>query len=446
MTVKFRQVSVSHMKKILFVLVIGFVILTVFYCGKDKPPTGGPKDTTPPEIIDFEPGNLTTNFQDDEITITFTETIDERSFEDALHIYPPVMKKKITSGKQNITIKLKEQLKQDRTYLLTVDTRCKDLRDNSLEKVHSLIFSTSDSISAHKLNVNLELDERATERQGMYFVQLYNTQDTIFITSQNTEKLQNFTFDNLPSEEVSVIAFLDENKNSDVDKKRELFDEKIVKLDSPQNEIILTLALQDTTKPTLKKVVAESAQRLTISFSENIKKVRSIRIIDHVTKSRLPIYEYIITGSKIECITGVLDTNACLLELKDIADFNDNITALDTISFLNRQLPDTTSLELDSLSHEDGQTVTTLSPEFRIKFSKIIPLENVSILLVNSEDNQQVELNIQKEQGYTFVVKPKKLLKNYVPYSLIVSEETTDYEGNALMEGITISILPLLYK
>jgi len=73
---------------------ICLVIITVFSCGKDKPPTGGPKDTIPPEIIDFEPGNLTKNFRDDEITITFTETIDERSFEDALHLYPPIMKKK----------------------------------------------------------------------------------------------------------------------------------------------------------------------------------------------------------------------------------------------------------------------------------------------------------------------------------------------------------------
>jgi len=68
------------------------------------------------------------------------------------------------------------------------------------------------------LDVNLELDERAPEWQGMYFVQLYNTQDTIFITSQNAEVLQKFTFENLPSNEVSVVAFLDANNNSDVEK------------------------------------------------------------------------------------------------------------------------------------------------------------------------------------------------------------------------------------
>lgn len=446
MTVKFRQVSVSHMKKILTASVMCLIIFAFFSCGKDKPPTGGPKDTTPPEIIDFEPVNLTKNFQNNEINITFSETIDERSFEDALHIYPTVMKKKITSGKQSVTITFKEELKQGQTYLITIDTRCKDLRYNSLERAHSLIFSTSDSISPCKLDVNLELDERASERQGMYFVQLYNTQDTIFITSQNAEKLQNFTFDNIPSEEISVIAFLDENKNSDVDRKRELFDEKIVKLDDPENEITLTLAFQDTTKPVLKKIVTESAQHLTLLFSEDIKDIRSIRVIDKVTKRILPLYETIIIGSNIECMTGVPDTNSCLLELKDIQDFRDNITGLDTISFVNRQLPDTTLLELDSLSHEDGQTVITLSPEFRIRFSKIIPLDNISISLINSEDNKEVELTIKKEQGYTFVVKPKKLLKNYVPYSLIISEETTDYEGNALREGITISILPLLYN
>ena len=434
------------MKKVLSILAIFLIVISVFSCGKDKPPTGGPRDTTPPEIIDIEPEDLTKNFLDDEITFTFTETIDERSFEDALHFYPPIMKKKITSGKQSVTIKFREELKPDQTYLLTLDTRCKDLRNNALEKTHSLIFSTSDTISARKLDVDLELDERAPIRQGMYFVQLYNAQDTIFITSQNAQVLQRFTFENLPSDEVSVLAFLDENSNSEVEKKRELFAEKIGKLVDPENGINLTLSLQDTTRPVLKNIVTESAQRLLIRFSEDIKNIRSIKIVDQVTESRLPIYEYIITSSDIECITGVCDTNAYILELQDIIDFKDNITELDTLSFINRQFPDTTFLELDSLSHEDGQTVTTLTPEFRIKFNKIIPLENISVSLVNSEDGKTVELSLQKEHGYTFVVKPKRLLKNYVPYSLIVTEETRDYEGNLLNEAVNISILPLLYN
>ncbi len=434
------------MKKVFSILAISLAIVIIFSCGKDKPPTGGPRDTTPPKIIDIEPENLTKNFLDDEIMFTFTEIIDERSFEDALHFYPPIMKKKITSGKQSVTIKFREQLKPDQTYLLTLDTRCKDLRDNALEKTHSLIFSTSDNISARTLDVDLKLDERAPIRQGMYFVQLYNAQDTIFITSQNAEVLQKFTFENLPSDEVSVLAFLDENRNSEADKKRELFAEKIVKLLDPENEITLTLSLQDTTKPVLKNIVTESAQRLLIRFTEDIKSIRSIKIVDQVTESRLPIYEYIISGSDIECITDVCDTNAYVLELKDIIDFKNNITERDTLSFINRQLPDTTFLELDSLSHEDGQTVTTLTPEFRIKFNKIIPLENISILLVNSENGKPVELSLQKEHGYTFIVKPKALLKNYVPYSLIVNEETQDYEGNSLNEEVNISILPLLYN
>ncbi len=434
------------MKKVFSILAISLTIIIMFSCGKDKPPTGGPRDTTPPEIINIEPENLTKNFLDDEITFTFTETIDERSFEDALHFYPPIMKKKITSGKQSVTIKLREELIPDQTYLLTLDTRCKDLRDNALEKAHSLFFSTSETISARKLDIDLKLDERAPIRQGMYFVQLYNAQDTIFITLQNTEILQKFTFENLPSDEVSVLAFLDENRNSEADKKRELFAEKIVKLLDTENEITLTLSLQDTTKPVLKNIVTESAQRLLIRFTEDIKSIRTIKIVDQVTESKLPIYEYIISGSDIECITGVCDTNAYVLELKDIIDFKDNITELDTLSFINRQSPDTTFLELDSLSHEDGQTVTTLTPEFRIKFNKIISLENISILLVNSEDGKPVELSLQKKHGYTFIVKPKKLLKNYVPYSLIITEETSDYEGNSLNEAVNISILPLLYN
>jgi len=161
-------------------------------CGKDKPPTGGPKDNTPPEILDVEPGNGLTNFHDDEVVFTFTETIDERSFEDALTIYPPIMKKRVAAGKQTVTVQLKEELKPDQTYLLTIDSRCKDLRDNSLKRSYSYVFSTSDSIISNRLNVNLELDKRAPERNGIYYVEIFNTEDTLLVTSQNAEELRTF--------------------------------------------------------------------------------------------------------------------------------------------------------------------------------------------------------------------------------------------------------------
>ena len=415
-------------------------------CGKDKPPTGGPKDTTPPEIIDVEPGNGTKNFSDDKVIFTFTETIDERSFEDALTIYPPIIKKKISSGKQSVTVQFKEDLKQGQTYLMTIDTRCTDLRDNALEKAHSFVFSTSDSLISNRLDVNLQLEDRAPRRKGIYYVELYNTEDTLLITSQNSEEIKPFFFENLPSNNISIRAFLDENRNLGIDRSKELFQEKTVTLNDDQTKVKLTLTLQDTISPTVKSITPQSAQSLTVNVSEDIKDFSSLTIDEKESGGSIQIYEYVIDGSKIECITAVTDTNSYLLTIQDLTDYKNNTTLIDSMSFINTQPPDTTWLELDSLSHEDGQTVTTLTPEFIIKFNKIIPQDALSVMLVNSENNESFELDITQKRGYTFVVKPKGMLNNYVPYSLIINEDTSDYEGNTLEQGLKISILPLLYN
>ena len=146
------------------------------------------------------------------------------------------------------------------------------------------------------------------------------------------------------------------------------------------------------------------------------------------------------------CLTSPADTIEYLVDIRALEDFMGNVTQADTMSYINSALPDTSDLVIDSLSHNDGQTVLTLMPEFSIRFNKIIPLDKVKIYLINSETEQTVPLELSKKDGRIIVVRSEEPLKNYVPYRLVVSEETADYEGNTLKDGVEISILPLLYN
>ena len=445
MTVKFRQVSTFLMKKQLTLfIVLGLFLL--FGCGKDKPPTGGPKDTTPPKIIDFEPSHMTTNFDGKELSITFSEPIDPKSFESALYIYPPVLKKKIVAGNQEIRVKFREALKPNQAYLVTIDTRLEDLRDNSLENIYTSTFSTSDSLESGELKVKLILHERVKARPGTYYVQLFDAMDTIFVTARNSDNLSTFSYENLPLQGYIVKGFLDENQNKEPDINRELIDKKEVVLTDASTQVTLALTLQDTTKPFLKSITGISAKKILLRFNEEINKVGSIRIFQAENRERIPIYEYLLDGMEMSCFTSPADTIKYLVELLDLVDYMGNVTKIDTMSFFNFAQPDTSNLVIDSLSHNDGQTVLTLMPEFVVRFNKIIPLDKAKIQLINSETEQSVPLDITKKNGYMIVTCPKNPLKNYVPYKLVVSDETMDYEGNRLEEGIEISILPLMYN
>ena len=50
--------------------------------------------------------------------------------------------------------------------------------------------------------------------------------------------------------------------------------------------------------------------------------------------------------------------------------------------------------------------------KLKIEIDKLKVNSYLDKVYIDTEDNNPVGLTIQKEQGYTFVVKPKKLLKN----------------------------------
>ena len=52
-----------------------FLVLLALGCASRGRPTGGPKDDTPPVIIQANPENYTTNFNAEEIRIYFDEYI-----------------------------------------------------------------------------------------------------------------------------------------------------------------------------------------------------------------------------------------------------------------------------------------------------------------------------------------------------------------------------------
>ncbi len=445
MTVKFRQVSTLHMKKYFFLFFL-IAYLLLLGCGKDRPPTGGPKDTISPVIIDIEPAHSTTNFKGNELIITFSEPVDPKSFENAFSIYPPVLKKKIVAGNQEIKVKFYEPLQDEQSYLITIGTQLEDLHDNNLENIFTSAFSTSDSLHSSELKVNLTLHEREETRPGVYYVKLFDRSDTLFVSGQNSESLTEFDFKNLPVQGYIVRGFLDENRNAEPDKSRELFDEKEVSLTGETTNVMLVLAVQDTIKPKLRSINGQSTQKIELRFSEEIKSVGSVKILKADSRNQVEVYESLIDGPEMTCMVPPADTIRYLVELRNVTDFMGNTTTLDTMSFFNFAPPDTSDLEIDSLSHNDGQTVLTLMPEFRIRFNKLIPLDRAKIELINSESNEPIEIELSKERGFVIVVRPEKPLKNYVPYKLVVSEETMDYEGNTLKEGITISVLPLRYN
>ncbi|MEA3474962.1 MAG: Ig-like domain-containing protein [Candidatus Cloacimonadota bacterium] len=439
-----REYIIYIIKK-LCVLCVLCVSILFFSCGKEKPPTGGPKDNIPPEIINVEPSDLTKNYTKQKIEITFSEQIDSDSFQDAVIVYPNILKKRFFGSKSRISIKILEELLQDQTYHFTIDNHCNDLHHNQLERIYHFVFSTGNSIDENSISGTIVFDSELTETDNKIYISLYSAEDTVLITNTIAED-NKFYFQNLKESDYILSAFQDIDDDLEYDFKKEPFFEQEINLNEPTKFVDLKLSLQDTTKPELKKVITKSRQHLLLEFSEDIKQIQKIKIVSKINKSKLKVLETMLNGSEMDVITAVSDTISYNLFTYNITDFKNNATSVDSVSFKNTMPADTSSLSLKGYSPEDGTTVNSLIPIFCLEFNKIMDLDNVIAVLKNSENNNPIKLNIQKIRGNKFELKPQINLKNYVPYKLVISSDCSDYEGNKLGEEVTINILPIIFE
>jgi len=125
--------------------------LTIFVtgCASMQSPTGGPKDTIPPEIINEVPKNFTKNFNAKKVEIEFNEFIKlsneytEISISPALDISPGYRVKK-----ENLEIEFKQELEENTTYSINFGKAIADVNESNILKNYSYVFSTGNEIDS----------------------------------------------------------------------------------------------------------------------------------------------------------------------------------------------------------------------------------------------------------------------------------------------------------
>lgn len=116
-------------------------------CPGQVPPSGGPVDKTPPQIVYSSPSQRELNFISQKIVIRFDKYMVERTVENAIY-FPPFSAKEIGfdwSGKE-LTMSILNPLEKNRTYILTVGAGAQDDRGNNLGKAINLVFSSGPNI------------------------------------------------------------------------------------------------------------------------------------------------------------------------------------------------------------------------------------------------------------------------------------------------------------
>ncbi len=141
-----RTSSIKYSK---LLITIGVISAMVFQwrCAAIGPPSGGPKDETPPVLLSALPETGAVNYAGDPIILHFSEYLAEESVEKAVHVYPRLPDPVVVQFKgTDLIIHWPDSLSEDQTYILTISRSLTDEHKVKLAETIQLAYSTGDYV------------------------------------------------------------------------------------------------------------------------------------------------------------------------------------------------------------------------------------------------------------------------------------------------------------
>ena len=200
-----------------------------FDCANQKQPTGGPRDTIPPQLIYSEPENKSVNFNGNEIILEFNEYIETDQLQNNLIITPSVQSEfKSRFNKRTVSIKFEEEepFEPNTTYTFNFQNVIEDINEGNPWDSAKFVFSTGPYLDSLiiKGNISHLMTNKPAEE---VIVSLYFADDTLDVFTDKppyfttTDKEGNFSIENLKSAEYKIYALADENNNLVIDPDKE---------------------------------------------------------------------------------------------------------------------------------------------------------------------------------------------------------------------------------
>ncbi len=111
-------------------------------CASDRPPSGGPVDATPLQVLFSDPAPSAVQVSTERIQLTFNHDISVRQLLNTVNISPSIGEYDIAVSGRKMEIKGFKPLQQERTYILTLDKKLRDSNGHTFAAPYTLAFST----------------------------------------------------------------------------------------------------------------------------------------------------------------------------------------------------------------------------------------------------------------------------------------------------------------
>ena len=197
-------------------------------CARRGSPTGGPKDSIPPKLVNMYPELETVNFDDNEIELEFDEFIEARDLKRELIITPPIEEFSFYAARRTLFLEIEEELRDSTTYTFNFREAVKDASEKNPAENLIVAFSTGAEIDSFQVNGTVRnlLSQQLVEDA---VVALYDVNDTLDAFTgppmylAKTDEEGNYTIRYIREGLYNVFTYVDENGNLKIDSNNEPF-------------------------------------------------------------------------------------------------------------------------------------------------------------------------------------------------------------------------------
>lgn len=257
---------------LLIVVTASFLLFSSGGCASVVPPSGGPRDSLPPVILEVDPPNLTTNFNSNRITIQFDEYVElENPFQNLLIAPTPKRFPDVRRRLKTLVINLKDTLEENTTYVFNFQDAIKDVNEGNKAKDLLYVFSTGDYFDSLQLSGNIKVARTAKPDSTLTVLLHRNLEDSAVVKERpryvtRVDSTGTFLFRYLPPGSYRLYALKDESGTFLYNDRTQLFafsDSVIVLKGGEQHDPVRLYAYaEEEVPPTADAVVDESNRRL----------------------------------------------------------------------------------------------------------------------------------------------------------------------------------------
>ena len=206
--------------------IYGFILLMMLSlsrCANMQRPTGGPKDSIPPQLLEVSIPNFSTNFSDKRITLRFDEYIKLNNQYKEFSISPDV--EDIVDyrvRKKDLIITLPDSLEENTTYTINFGKGLVDYNESNPFIDYNYVFATGDELDSLSISGSVtngftkEFDQKKDENIKVLLIP--TSQDSIFGKRKanifaNVDTSGNFKFNNLREDTYRIYALKEQNND-----------------------------------------------------------------------------------------------------------------------------------------------------------------------------------------------------------------------------------------